>query len=223
MDIFSASKSADHATVLAMIKQDPNLVRAKGPYGASALHLAATPEVAQALLERGAEIEAVDDVYKATPLQWSLSEEHAAVVGYLLDRGASVDFWSACALDDTDRLATFLTESPQVVNELSSDKNVLRSDYRAYPIHYAARYGSVKAIRLLLDHGASVLARSSDGSLPIHDAAFKGHVGTVKLLIEERSPINDRDHTYDLTPLGTAEYAGRSEVAAYLRAIGGQT
>lgn len=42
-------------------------------------------------------------------------------------------------------------------------------------LHEASAVGDLEVVRLLLEAGANVNARSKDGITPLHDAAYSGH------------------------------------------------
>lgn len=52
------------------------------------------------------------------------------------------------------------------------------------PLHYSASTGQVDTTQMLLDHGAEVDARSSDGTTPLMMAAYSGSEAVVRLLLE---------------------------------------
>jgi ankyrin repeat protein len=53
------------------------------------------------------------------------------------------------------------------------------------PLHYAARAGHAAIVRLLLDGGGDVNARTrAGGATPLHRAAYQGHLEVVRLLVE---------------------------------------
>ena len=53
--------------------------------------------------------------------------------------------------------------------------------------------------------------------------ATLGHDAVVRLLVERGARLDIRDTIYQSTPLGWAEYGGRTEIAEYPRAQGGKT
>lgn len=93
----------------------PERVSEPGPDGATPLHLAATPEVAEALLERGAELDRPCVDHRSTAAMWALSHR-PAVTRYLVSRGARPDLFMAAALDDVDLARRVLADAPDAVN-----------------------------------------------------------------------------------------------------------
>ncbi|KAF4965115.1 hypothetical protein FSARC_7054 [Fusarium sarcochroum] len=53
------------------------------------------------------------------------------------------------------------------------------------PMHYAARFGSVSAIKLLVDRGGNIDARSASGMTPLHLAVQRQHVECVMTLLNQ--------------------------------------
>jgi len=55
---------------------------------------------------------------------------------------------------------------------------------------------------------------------PLHHAAVSGSLETVKLLVGVGADLTARDSIHEETPLGWAEYAKHTAIAAYLRTVG---
>jgi len=84
--------------------------------------------------------------------------------------------WTAAINNDVSRIKHILaTRGHEEVN--SRDSSGLTG------LHYAARSGSLEALRLLIGSGADVNARANSGASPIHRAAYMGHEEIVQLLI----------------------------------------
>ena len=62
--------------------------------------------------------------------------------------------------------------------------------------------GKPLAAKLLIDKGADVNHKNTDGATPLHAAAFFGQFDLVELLLENKADINSRNGQ-DQTPLGT--------------------
>jgi ankyrin repeat protein len=67
---------------------------------------------------------------------------------------------------------------------------------------WAAYYGHVNSLRLLLEHGADVHSRDKDGRTPLHDLvwggeSFKGDRPDIaRLLLKHGANVNARDNKY---------------------------
>ncbi len=107
--------------------------------------------------------------------------EHARL---LLDYGAEVDFFVACAMGMTDRVAKFIADDPEWI--------VRRTPDGWTALHFAAFFGQPEVARLLLDKGADPLARSenSNRNLPIHAAAAARQAEVVRMLLAAGTPAN---------------------------------
>ncbi len=56
---------------------------------------------------------------------------------------------------------------------------------------------------MLIDHGADVNARDSDGQTALHGAAFRGWNDVIKLLVKSKATVNVADNN-GKTPLDAA-------------------
>ena len=101
MSILAAAKDGDVAAVRELLERDPALVGAVDGHRKTALHLAAEhdhPEVAELLIEAGADIEAWTS-WGATPLEWAgvLGSRRAGEV--LRAHGARLTLGTAAGLE----------------------------------------------------------------------------------------------------------------------------
>jgi ankyrin repeat protein len=89
----------------------------------------------------------------------------------------------------------------------------------------AAQHGHVEIVRLLLEAGEDPNRYNPDGnhshSTPLHQAALAGHEAVVRLLVERGARLDIKDTLYQSTPIGWAQYAGKTDIAEYLRAHAG--
>jgi ankyrin repeat protein len=125
----------------------------------------------------------------------------------------SLAIFAASILGDTEQLTELLTANRSLVGLLSEDGWT--------PLHLAAFFGKTEAARLLLNKGALVNARSTNGmeNMPLHAAAAGRHVEVVKLLIEHGAPVNARQHG-GWAPLHAVAQNGDIEMAKVLIAGG---
>ena len=163
------------------------------------------------LLDHGAAVEGRGSGAWTSPLMTALAFGFGSAAEALVRRGARVDTIAAAAglgrLADTARLL------PTAGTE---------DRHRALAL--AAQHGYVEIVRLLLDAGEDPNRYNPKGnhghSTPLHQAVWAGHDAVVRLLVERGARLDIKDTIYEGTPLGWAEYGGRAEIAAYLRARG---
>jgi ankyrin repeat protein len=86
----------------------------------------------------------------------------------------------------------------------------------------AARSGATDVVRVLLEHGADVNARTQDGRTALMGAAFSesGRPVTVKLLLDRGADPNAKSG--QLTALTLAKNRGAVEIVRMLTAAGAQ-
>lgn len=89
------------------------------------------------------------------------------------------------------------------------------------PVHAAAKYDEVEALRVALDAGGKIDARAEGGPTPLLLATAMGCPGAVRLLIERGADLDEPDDT-GVTPLHFAIRAGHEEIARALLDAGAQ-
>jgi ankyrin repeat protein len=134
----------------------------------------------RALLAHGADIDAVDAWRGQTPLMWAAAENHAPVMGLLLETGAAVDASStggftalmfAVRQDARDALRLLL-EAGAEVNVRIPDPAALaagRPPATGSLLSMAVTIGHYTAAAMLLDAGADPNARDGRGNGILHD------------------------------------------------------
>jgi uncharacterized protein len=128
-----AAAAGDAETVRRLLAEDPTLATAYNDEGWTALHLAATPEIAAMLLDAGADVDARNRHKFAgpgnSPLSAAVYQQRNEVVRLLIGRGADVN----------------------------------RGDNSGFtPLHLAVANGCVESARTLLEAGASSNALTGD-------------------------------------------------------------
>ncbi len=142
------------------------------------------------------------------PLTWaawgyaaSTSKVDGADGGAGTEAPADADVWKAAAAGDIAALEAYAAAGAPL--------HVLDSEFGSSPLAWAAVFGSTEAAEWLLENGADVDARNSDGGTPLHSAAFMGHAETVKLLLERGADPNAKN-TSGLLPI----HSSRMEAGA---------
>lgn len=102
------------ACVRNLLDADPTVINAPGGDGATPLHFARTVEVAELLVDRGANLDACDDDHQSTPAQWRIKAA-PDVTRLLLKRGAKPDVFLAARLGDLDLTRRVLAFDPNSV------------------------------------------------------------------------------------------------------------
>jgi ankyrin repeat protein len=95
----------------AIVAANPAVVRERGGDGQHPLHQAATVEIADYLLDRGADLDARCVDHESTPAQYALGGR-TAVCRHLLARGATPDIFMAAALGDAALATSLLDADP---------------------------------------------------------------------------------------------------------------
>src|SRR5207244_3472243 len=87
--LFKAVDSNDLATVKMILEAQPTLVNVRDTdHGATPLHHANRVEIASYLLDKGAELEALDQMHWGTPLRWIAGDRRDEVAKFFREKGA---------------------------------------------------------------------------------------------------------------------------------------
>jgi ankyrin repeat protein len=166
VDAHAAARFGWVDSLRALLDADPTLVHARGGDGQTPLHFATTPEIADLLLARGADVDARDVDHESTPVMWMV-KERPDMARYLVRRGCRTDILLAAALGDRALVERHLADDSSSVRMTVSDEHFPRQDPRAAGTIYNWTLGSGK--------GPHVIARE------------RGH-GDIFELLMERSP-----------------------------------
>ena len=142
-----------------MLSENPALVHARGGDGQLPLHFAQTVEMAEFLLDRGAEINARDVDHESTAAQWMV-RDRPEVARALVRRGGATDILMASALGELDVVTRLLDLDPRVIRAAVNETWFPKKDPRAGGSIYIWTLGSNKT--------APVLAREF-----VHEDVFR--------------------------------------------------
>lgn len=153
---------------------------------------------------------------------------HAPVCRVLRDSVAK----SAAASDDT-MIAPLIDgiDHPEVVKMLLSPEDVNRpiqwkKYVRGLPdstangatlLHWAAEWGNVRTVKVLIDHGASLSAKDETGQTALHVAAYCLHADVIRTLLQNGASPS-ATNTAGKTPLTIARTSERLEPTSGQRA-----
>ena len=151
------------------MSEDPSLVHARGGDGQTPLHFAQTAEMAEFLLDRGADINARDIDHESTPAQYMVRDRQE-VARFLVTRGGRTDILMASALGDRDLVTALLEADPGSIETSVSEDYFPRQDPRAGGTIYiwtlgagrtahviAREFGHEDVFRLLMDRSRNAM------------------------------------------------------------------
>jgi ankyrin repeat protein len=136
-----------------------------------------------------------------------------ARVQSMVEADPTLAIFAASILGETERLEELLTANRSLITAVSSDGWT--------PLHLSSFFGKADAVRLLLNKGASVTARSTNDlrNTPLHAAAAGGHSEVVRILLDRGADANARQHG-GWAPMHAAAQNGDLESARALAAAG---
>jgi hypothetical protein len=140
-----------------LIAADPNAVHARGGDGQTPLHFASTVEIAELLLDRGADIDALDVNHESTPAQYMLRVEQKRhypqdrqdVARYLVSRGCRTDILMATALGDMNLVRRLLDSDPECIRMSVSEEWFPKKDQRAGGTIYIRMLGANRTAHMV--------------------------------------------------------------------------
>ena len=159
--------------------------------------------IAALLLDRGVDVNlpaAHSSDIMMTAHCAALSKKKDETAGFLLDRGAVYDVFSACFLGDMDRVSTLLEELPGLVNAHDPACDFLP----VTPLHHAVYGGHEHVARFLFVKGAETGVNSTP---LVSYAAGLGMTNLLRLLLRRGA---------DASRIGCGRWVLHSEISALL-------
>jgi ankyrin repeat protein len=123
--------------------------------------------------------------WNETPIEAATQMGNRPIMAFLIERGAPIDFFTACVLGDTDQVRTELAADP--------GRAGARGIHDLPSLYFAAVGGSRPVAELLLAAGAGVNDRS-EAAAPIHGAVMGGDPGMIRWLLEHGADPATPDH-----------------------------
>jgi len=186
-----ASVHGDYAIMQALVDAGGD-IESFNPEGQTLLMAVArtgNTETARLLLERGANVNAVEGWGGQTALMWAASQKQPQMVALLLEYGAEAD-----ARGKDHDWPRWITSEPR-------NKPLQRGGFTA--LLYAAREGCKDCVEALLDAGADINLPDIDNGTPLLMAMQNLHYDTANVLIARGADIQRWDW-YGRTPLYSA-------------------
>src|SRR5580704_13276000 len=172
LDAHGAARLGMQEKLQELVTADPAVVKARGFNGQTALHFASTVEIAQYLLEHGADIDARDLQHESTPAQHMLRVVQARhfrrdrqdIARHLVACRCRTDILMACALGDLELVRRLLDADPDCIRTRVSEAYFPKQDPRSGTIyipifgpqrtpHMVARdFGHEEIFRFLMEH-----------------------------------------------------------------------
>jgi ankyrin repeat protein len=181
-----------------ILQTSPNMVNLRDKKSMTALAYACkygNTEAVKALIQFKAKPNVGVGAARMTPIIWAAAYGHLELTQYLLDdakaRVLGKDKFKRTALSMACRngftkIASLLLQRGSEWDHSDSSMNT--------PLHYAAAYGWLDIMELLLKVGADVNAQNSWKISPINIAMLKNHHGCVKRFLEEPNvDVNGKD------------------------------
>jgi ankyrin repeat protein len=169
-DLMTAAADGNEPAARALLDKDPALVKAVNGFGETPLHVAARAgrrDVAALLIDRGADVKAVDarkrTLFHAVAL---CGDPGIEVAKRLIDHGAPLD------ARDADGLTPLLIAARRT----------------------AGRDAAKDLARLLVEWGANVTVADSTGATALAGAAFAGDVEWMTYLVDRGASVKGADH-----------------------------
>jgi ankyrin repeat protein len=212
--LIEAVKQKDKTAVRALLQKRADVNATEGD-GATALHWAAYRddlEMVEMLINAGAKVNAANDL-KVTALLLASANGNTAIVERLLKAGGDPDIASEAGV--TPLMEASRTGSTGVARTLLAHEakvNVFENERQQTPLMWAASQRHPEVVKLLLEHGADVHARTRVRNTTIVDA------GTPRI-----KAAKDGARTIDLggsTALSFAAQSGDVESAQLLLKAG---
>ncbi len=176
-------------TLEELILSNPDVVNAPGCDGMTPLHFAATPRIAELLIEHGADINLRDRDHNGTPVQWTM-RRRPEVCRYLLENGAEGDVVLYCVMGDVDKAKAEFQKNPDLlrlrINMKAAEGYIIPSDKPARSSSNGTQEYSVP--------GGHVYVYQIGPTMPLLEVALQSkQMKIVDLLIDLGYEINLRD------------------------------
>ncbi|TPX51446.1 hypothetical protein SeMB42_g00779 [Synchytrium endobioticum] len=172
-------------------------------------------EVVEYLIDRGADVDAVEGKYDRTALFSAIWWGHLKVIMCLIEKGRAS--WTRTPTKFLF-VAIYGKGNMEVIQYLvkhGADLNGTDSDDGGTPIHRAAWEGNVEAVKYFIHCGCPINGTNSRKETPLNLAACNGKLPVVVYLVEQGADLHVID-AHNRTPCDRARESGHDQVVEYL-------
>jgi len=122
-----------------------------------------------------------------------------------------LDVFESAALGRHERVRHLVTTNPRLLAKRSSD------GWTA--LHLAAFFGQIDAVRVLIDKGANVNARSENdlANCPLHAAAAGRHFAACELLVANGADVDAKQHGGHTALMAAAQHGDRGLAEMFIK------
>jgi len=220
-DVWSAAGQGRIDVLRDLLDQDPSLVNAPGGDGERPLHFAATPEIAELLIERGADLEQRDVDHEGTPVQYQVNKPE--VLRVLLKHGAKPDIFTAAVLDDVEMARRILAEDPDAIDAVVGVAPFATKESDGGHIYLYTLGGHKTPSQIAAERGSrGVLGEFLQHASPARRlvaAAWLEDAPAIKAILEEH-PNLGKEMGEDARAITDAAQAGKTETVRLLLEAG---
>jgi len=204
VDVHAAARLGLMDVLRRLVTTDPSLVNARGGDGQTPLHFARTQEIAEFLMDHGADPDARDVDHESTPAQYMIRDRQD-IVRFLVGRGCRTDLFMAAALGDTDLARGHLDADPGCIRMRVSPEFFPMTRHRAGGTIYQWTLGwfvspHEVARQFGHRHVEALLLERSPADVKLLDACWSGNESAAHALLRQEpglmSKLSDADRRH---------------------------
>lgn len=207
-----------------LLSADPLLVNHRGGDGQTPLHVAATVEMVDLLLDRGADVNARDIDHESTPAQYA-TKDRIDVARRLVECGSEIDILLACAIGDLDRVKKLVEADPRCVMTTVSEDWFPKKDPKSGGIIYIWTLGQHKTPQEVAGaqgHADIVryLQEKSPPELNLLGACMTGDQSMVEKILASNPDLKSSISTQLLDRIVGAAMNNRTDIVQFMLGVG---
>ena len=165
-------------------------------------------------IKEGADVNAKDVHGRGTPLVMASRDGDLAMVQFLIENGAKVDFDFHGNTELTMAIASGYLEVAEVLVQNGANPNA-KGCLGETALRKGVNKGYVDLVKYMIEKGGDVNEKSEGGWTALMKASSEGNIEMVKLLLENGADVNAKNDCGD-TALMNASYLGHSNVVNLL-------